>query len=485
MKNTSKQTKKGVALIIAMFCAIVAMGMIVALQAFLEASHQEISNIIANKGQAINIAHAGLMDALSWFRKNASARNNRFFPNVDRSDITNLIEETDDPVIGLVREHVLSEEPLLIGRYEIRRQYYNSSHPDDPNKEDGYPDGDYNTIDTQTGVYRVNPQRLMAKNLYRVTSHGYIFKVVCPANYAYGPLHYYRNVYSPKQFYLTNSGVTVHEPDGSARFLPQINRYNRSKVLVYARAAAACEIVQRVIDPPYEAAVCYRGKIEVRNRGAIQNFVDASSVATARPNASGTSAPSTYSGGSIKGYNIQMTATSSYGPYEDTIEKVFGLANEAALAADPDTVVYNSVDDLQLRPYKIAFLGDPDVSDLPNFVIDHRITGTNTILYVKGNLTIQANKNFSMSGMLFVVGTLQAYDTSYITGAVIIQNRRSTNPSYYDRTSVVKGETDASFIIYQPQVLEDIRKMMGQYTFYIRPYVFQKEDLLKLPPEGS
>ena len=154
---------------------------------------------------------------------------------------------------------------------------------------------------------------------------------------------------------------------------------------------------------------------------------------------------------------------------------MFGTLDEQSLAEGPDTVVYSDVSDMELREYKITFLGDHSNNTLPTFTIDSKIRGTSAILYVKGNLVVEANTNFSLSGLLYVVGTLTLKDTAYISGCVVVQNRRVSS-SIYDQTSLVDGNFDAATVVYQPEVIEDLRKMMGQYSFYVPPSLKEIQD---------
>ncbi len=68
------------------------------------------------RGQAKAFAKAGLVEALSWFRKQSTQPVTTFAPKKDPSAVPPILD-TDDPTIGLVRDFEISG--ALWGRYEI------------------------------------------------------------------------------------------------------------------------------------------------------------------------------------------------------------------------------------------------------------------------------------------------------------------------------------------------------------------------------
>lgn len=80
--------------------------------------------------QALNVARAGLTDAVAWFRrqpsqpvKNISFPDTAFFPR-------QATDDTDDESIGLVKEYRLGETNNLYARYEIVRQSTSAANND-------------------------------------------------------------------------------------------------------------------------------------------------------------------------------------------------------------------------------------------------------------------------------------------------------------------------------------------------------------------
>jgi hypothetical protein len=70
-------------------------------------------------GQAHAVAHAGVVDALAWFRRQQSQPVKSFAPRLDLSGPPEArVNETDDPTIGIVREYEVGAG--VWGRYEVR-----------------------------------------------------------------------------------------------------------------------------------------------------------------------------------------------------------------------------------------------------------------------------------------------------------------------------------------------------------------------------
>lgn len=72
----------------------------------------------AYRGQAISLAQAGLVDALSWFRRQTTQPVTVFNPQLNR-EVEPPILDTDLPALGIVRSFVLSREARRWGRYVV------------------------------------------------------------------------------------------------------------------------------------------------------------------------------------------------------------------------------------------------------------------------------------------------------------------------------------------------------------------------------
>ncbi|MEK7310007.1 MAG: hypothetical protein AAB038_04240 [Planctomycetota bacterium] len=69
-------------------------------------------------GQAPSIAKAGLFDALAWFRRQTAQPVAAFSPQLDLG-VLPIINDTNDPTIGIVREIDMDQSSNIYARYEV------------------------------------------------------------------------------------------------------------------------------------------------------------------------------------------------------------------------------------------------------------------------------------------------------------------------------------------------------------------------------
>jgi hypothetical protein len=81
-------------------------------------SNKLVARQLTYQGQSANAAQAGLVDALSWFRRQGKVVTT-FNPTVNPA-ANPPINDTDDTTIGIVRTYQVSGPGRLMGRYEVR-----------------------------------------------------------------------------------------------------------------------------------------------------------------------------------------------------------------------------------------------------------------------------------------------------------------------------------------------------------------------------
>jgi hypothetical protein len=81
-------------------------------------SNKLVSRQLTYQGQAANVAQAGLVDALSWFRRQGKVVTT-FNPTINAA-ANPPINDTDDTTIGIVRTYQVSAPGRLMSRYEVR-----------------------------------------------------------------------------------------------------------------------------------------------------------------------------------------------------------------------------------------------------------------------------------------------------------------------------------------------------------------------------
>ncbi|ANM29590.1 hypothetical protein ABI59_08370 [Acidobacteria bacterium Mor1] len=94
-------------------------GLIAVSFVFLQSAKQSISQQLAYEGQTTNAAQAGLVDTLSWFRRQTVQPVSSFAPVLDAT-ASPPVNETDDASVGLVRQYEISDLGNVWGRYEVR-----------------------------------------------------------------------------------------------------------------------------------------------------------------------------------------------------------------------------------------------------------------------------------------------------------------------------------------------------------------------------
>ena len=83
-------------------------------------SKQMITTQLVYHGQAVNAARAGLVDSMSWFRRQSTQPVALFDPKRDLA-LNPPINDTDDEAIGIVRDYEISELGSVWGRFEVRK----------------------------------------------------------------------------------------------------------------------------------------------------------------------------------------------------------------------------------------------------------------------------------------------------------------------------------------------------------------------------
>jgi hypothetical protein len=160
-----------------------------------------VSRQLTYQGQAANAAQAGLVDALSWFRKQQVQPVKTFNPIYDASATPpiNETEDTNSPNMGIVRNYQVSGPGRLMARYEVRK---------------GIPAFSA----TGAGVVDVTNQKGRTNatqgSVWQLESIGYIWVQNDPANNNYDQST--NQVLSKQTFRTEIQKMSVNVPDGGA-----------------------------------------------------------------------------------------------------------------------------------------------------------------------------------------------------------------------------------------------------------------------------
>jgi Tfp pilus assembly protein PilX len=406
----SRRAARGIALIWALFAAMVISGVILSgTNTFLAIRSMGTADFRAD-AQARSVAEAGLVDAYAWFRRQTTQPVAAFAPVRNLAAVP-AINETDDASVGLVRDYEII--PSLWGRYEVRKTKVAETWTD-ANANGLYDYGEAYTDssgngkrDPATETRDVSAERGLsgAGTVWRLESVGTIFK-------------------RPDQVAALGTGPNVR----------------------VASVRLAAEIRRLAIVPPGTAAVCARtlSTVALGNRSRLTGGTKSGLVG---PSGSGTP---TLSG--------EITGTPASGtiplPYNDTIPQVFGvsLTELKAMADGSYTTTTNfpsPIGDYTLHVMEGAI----------TFDATQPLRGTGVVVVV-GNCTLAASSNSFFNGVLYVQGNLQIRAPVYLRGTVIVTGS----------VDIAGTGGDYSELIYDGAMISQVLKTMGQYRFSTAPY---------------
>lgn len=396
--------ERGVVLVWVTLTMIVVGGLIAASvqsELALEASG---SHEAAAPAHARDVAQAGLVDALAWFRRQSDQPVTLFAPR--RVGTPPDPNETDDPTVGLVRTYEVT--PSLMARYEVRL-----TRPAEPFVDlDGdarftigetYSDVNGNgKYDEASGARDVSLLRGhgTAGSTWLLESQGSLFRAV-----ESGPLGEGRNVR------LANTGLGI-------------------------------EIRRMAIRPPAAAAICAASgsSVALGNRARVRG---SSGAAVAYAPATGS--PLLQTGSEVFG----VPPTTAVPDYDASLESVFGL-DLAGLKAAADAAFDGSVDVPSPMPEQALVVIDGDVV----FDSSTPLHGL-AVVVVTGNVTIQSGSNSFFNGLLWVGGNLIVRAPCLLSGTLIVQGSVDVRGLGGDFAEIQQDD----------ELLQRLLQTMGQYRF--------------------
>ena len=357
-------SESGTALVVAIFFTILGLGLILSGSIVMEAASKKSEVLFRLDGQARQFAEAGLIDAVSWFRRQTTQPVTSFQPELDTLANPPVLD-TDDPAIGIVRQFEISRG--IWGRYEVRRFVPNVSPAEDETDD----------ISTQRGA-------VAAGTVWRLVSRGFVFRMV--------------------------------DPSVDFNVLP--NQVLGTEVM-------ETEIRRMTLAPPSQAAICVdrADQCAINNRGRVLGGVGAGIAYPSGTGSVGTGGEITGSPSrvGVSGYDASVDAV-----FGLDIESLRSLADDRIVtdAEFPSPVPNNQVlfvdADLDFdlaRPLKgtgIVYVnGDVTIQPGSNSFF-------NGLLYVHGNLVVNApailRGTFIVTGKVVVQGLGDYAEVEYDDG---------------------------------------------------------------------
>lgn len=359
----------------------------------------------AAPAHARDVAEAGIVDALAWFRRQTDQPVTDFAPRRDLS-VDPPINETDEPDVGLVRSYEVA--PRLWARYEVRIGRAAEAFTDDDG--DGLYDAGEAFVDANgngrrdpaSGVRDVSAERSVAGAgiVWRIESDGAIYRKLEAA-----PL---------------GAGKNVR----------------------LARALMATEIRRMAIRMPASASLCVaRGdRVTVGSRVSIEGDPGAGVVY-----ASGTGSATVLAGAQVGGSPGQ---TSSPG-LNVSLESVFGTDLSGVRAA----AAY-ATDDASELPSPLPPMSLVVIEGDATFDNARPLRGS-AIVVVTGNCSIATGSNSFFGGVLWVGGDLTVRAPALVTGTVIVQGRADLRGLGGDHVELHQDD----------DVVRRLLQNLGQYRF--------------------
>lgn len=371
-----RSRESGTALVIAIFFTIIGLGLILSGSIVMEAAGKKSEVVFRLDGQARQFAEAGLIDAVSWFRRQTTQPVTTFAPQLD-TGATPPILDTDDPAIGIVRQFEISRG--IWGRYEVRR-FVPLVTPEENETDD---------ISSQRGA-------VAAGTVWKLVSRGYVFRMV-------------------------DAGVSFDQ-------LP--NQVLGTEVM-------ETEVRRMTLAPPSQAAICVAraDQCVIASRGRVIGGVGAG---VAYPTSTG----SVVVGGEVSGSPSRVGVAG----YDGSVFAVFGVDTDTLRSLADDRVVSDGEFPSPIPNNHILFV----TADL-TFTNARPLKGTG-IVYVKGNVTIQAGSNSFFNGLLYVDGNLTVNAPSLLRGTFIATGQVR-----------VQGVGDYSEVEYDDAILNSLMVEVGQY----------------------
>lgn len=355
--------ESGVALIFALFFAIVALGIAMSGTIFVQAHRDSTAIHFARNGQAMEFARSGLIEAIGWFRKQTSQPVVDFEPRFDAA-ATPPVLDTIEPEVGIVREFEISGS--LWGRYEVWKDW--SADPD--------------------------ANRLAFRNQMRCTD-----------------ISNERGNLSPGSVWrLRSVGYVYRRQDPSIAFDVAPNR-------VVAKEVVETEIRRLALQPPGQAALCTRnaGTCRVLTRGRVYGGTTAAGIY----NQSGTGTVTVSGTGALVTGGISGNTG-----YDDSMIAVFGVAL-TDLKGMADSILVDPSEFPSPLPKDAVVVADTDLvfdADRPltgtgvlvvngNVLIDRAsYSSFSGLLYVNGNLTVREPSE--LQGTVVVTGQVTVQGAS-------------------------------------------------------------------------
>lgn len=394
-----------------------------------------------SEAQAYHVARSGLVDAINWFKRQASQPVEKFKPvynsavptKGDTNDPYGIDPglsggklhkddpgggNEDKPYLGIVQEFEIDPVNGLWGRYEVGkitrltndsqghlRNYaimeYNGSGDLVEKAISDAKSKEWEGVQDVTANYGLEGDGLV----WRIRSHGYVYKKVPGAA-------------AGTRFYQYPNEVLSHiELETEIRRL-QLKDYNAA----------------------------LQANTSVSLNGGSKVKIMAPGGAGIRLNPGGTVSGS----GTVSGDDGGIRVSGS--PNALDFNQIFALPDAQSLASMADV----NVTDLSQLPMAMStmaltYIDPPGSPGTAVFDINRPLNGGG-ILVVDGNLRLESNSASGFSGYIYVTGNFEMYSTCFTVGQVVVKG-----------TTTVSSPSDTATVEYNIGLVGEVRRQLGQY----------------------
>jgi hypothetical protein len=393
-----------------------------------------------SEAQAYHVARAGLVDAINWFKRQASQPVEKFKPVYNAAVPTkgdtndpykidpglsggNLHEDDgggndDKPSLGIVQEFEIDSVNNLWGRYEIGKitklendsqgklRTYSIMEYDSDGNLVRKPISDakskqWEGVQDVTANYGLEGEGLV----WRIRSHGYVYKK--------GP-----NAAAGTHFYQYPNEVLSHiELETEIRRL-QLKDYNAA----------------------------LQANTSVNLNGGTKVKIMAPGGAGIRLNPGGSVSGS----GAVSGDDGAIRTSLGWNALD--FNQIFALPDAQSLASMADV----NVTDLSQLPMAMStmaltYIDPPGSPGTAVFDINRPLNGGG-ILVVDGNLRLESNSASGFSGYIYVTGNFEMYSTCFTVGQVVVKG-----------TTTISSPSDTATVEYNIGLVGEVRRQLGQY----------------------
>jgi hypothetical protein len=416
VKGRTSSFERGTALMLAIFAFFVISVLIGIGFSIIGGSRDIIRRQLHYRAMGENVAKAGLTEAHSWLRRQDTQPVTVFNPQLDLSDPDDIINDTDDPTIGIVRTFEIGSINSVYGRYEVRKA--SAAKPYAGDSDFVWWDKGVDSFCEDISDKRMGSFHAGTGTVWRMESVGYIYV----------------------RF------------DENEKFYKAPNKLLASVIMVTEFQRLGLTLGAGAIHMNCDEHV------SISNKGIIQatGGGDPGIVWHGAGGCSGNL--TTSSGGTLTGTPPQQSSTSPL-----SFMDIFGVTQDQ-LKAMADFYVTSASD----LPSSLPDLSIVYIEGNPSFSSTNRLYGGG-ILIVDGNLTLTNNSFSKWSGAVIVTGNLDMGDTAYLDGTVVVMGNNTQ----------VHGTGEVAEINYDEDILNVVKQKIGQYRMTRSPYRIHTHDTSK------